>query len=589
MDKEQLLNKIKKHLERQRQEWKHLIYGLGDLYQSFEEIGIKGQRNTKQRIEEYGLKKYLKSEYTVLDIGCNVGFVDLQISQSVRNIEGVEINPYLIDIGNEVKKFLEIDNVTFYPEGFEKFSTEKKYDSIFSFAADDVADGLSKLSFEQYIDKIILMLNEGGYLFFESQASDVMNNTWDKKYEILKNKFEIIEEKKVFSDYPTNARERVFLILKKRIRESKPNFILITLDGMRRDRIDLCPTVNKISKENIFFPNMMTAAPYTIASMHAMLSGLLPSRNGVNSYFNMFRFKKDKCKTLAQYMKDAGYYTSANIYNKSIIPHQGYENINIYDEKVIDINASGLRMLREAASKEKFFLHLQPAHIHRNTVKNIAKVYHDFDDNYFNRKEENVRMYNSFLPEIDEYVKLIFEELNKLGLRKNTIVIINSDHGTSNGERRGEAMYGCYLYNYSLNSFCILCLPNGKQIIVGTRISSVDVLPTFLDLAGINIDESYEKLDGVSIIPMIDGEETEDRVIFSETGRINKEELSKSEHNVFAVIKDNWKLIYYKDDSKYELFNLENDKDEENDLSQSETEKVLELKEILLGKFVGFY
>ncbi|MBU1988921.1 MAG: hypothetical protein KKD94_05585, partial [Nanoarchaeota archaeon] len=98
-----------------------------------------------------------------------------------------------------------------------------------------------------------------------------------------------------------------------------------------------------------------------------------------------------------------------------------------------------------------------------------------------------------------------------------------------------------------------------------------------------------EKLDGVSIIPMIDGEETEDRVIFSETGRINKEELSKSEHNVFAVIKDNWKLIYYKDDSKYELFNLENDKDEENDLSQSETEKVLELKEILLGKFVGFY
>ena len=53
-----------------------------------------------------------------------------------------------------------------------------------------------------------------GYLFFESQASDILYGTWDQKYDLLKKYFEIVKEKNVPSKYPSNVKERTFLILK---------------------------------------------------------------------------------------------------------------------------------------------------------------------------------------------------------------------------------------------------------------------------------------------------------------------------------------------------------------------------------------
>lgn len=216
MNNKELLKKIKFHLEQQKKGWKHLIYGLGGLYQSFDELKIKGKRNTENRIKEYELKKYIKNYYNILDIGCNCGFIDLKLAKYVNSIDGVEINPFLVAIGNEVKTYLKIKNVNFHPIGFEEYETDKKYEAIFSFAADEVADDLSKLSFTYYIKKILSLMTMDGYLLFESQASDILEGTWKPKYDFLKKNFKIIKEKKVFSDYPISARERAFLILQKK-------------------------------------------------------------------------------------------------------------------------------------------------------------------------------------------------------------------------------------------------------------------------------------------------------------------------------------------------------------------------------------
>ncbi len=366
---------------------------------------------------------------------------------------------------------------------------------------------------------------------------------------------------------------------------NKYNFILITLDGMRRDRLDLCPFIKKLSEQNIFFSNIMTAAPYTIGSMHALLSGIYPTRNGVNSYYNMFRFKRDNIKTLAQYFSENGYYTIADVYSSVIIPHQGYCEINLYDEKAADINESGIFALRKAGSKKNFFLHLQPSHIHKNTVKNIGKVYTDFDENYFNRTDKNIEMYNSFLEPIDKYVEKIFEEMKILGLDKNTIVIINTDHGTSNGERMGEMMYGCYLYDYTMHSMCIIVKPEKLKKEINYYAQSVDILPTFLDLADIKIDKSFESLDGKSLKPFIEDNENQDRITFSETGRINKEDLKKSEHNIYSVINNKIKIIYFKNESKYELYDLENDPLEQKNLSHDK-ELLNNMKLLLSEKLI---
>ena len=103
------------------------------------------------------------------------------------------------------------------------------------------------------------------------------------------------------------------------------NVIFITLDGLREDRLNLMPNFSSISKKGLFFSNMISICPYTFSSMPAIFSGISPSKNGADAYYRRFKFKKDKCKTLAQYFKETGYYPFADVLNDSVLPDQGFE------------------------------------------------------------------------------------------------------------------------------------------------------------------------------------------------------------------------------------------------------------------------
>ena len=57
----------------------------------------------------------------------------------------------------------------------------------------------------------------------------------------------------------------------------------------------------------------------------------------MNGYYRMFRFKKDRCKTLAQYLKDQNYYCVAESHKKGVLPPQGFDEVNEYDETKEDL------------------------------------------------------------------------------------------------------------------------------------------------------------------------------------------------------------------------------------------------------------
>jgi len=222
MTLEELHTKLLKHLENQKSDWDSLIYAQEKgFYQGFDEIKIDGCRNTEKRFERYDIKKYLSKEKSVLDIGSNCGFVVLYLSRFVRNILGVEINPYFVNIANDVKGFLEIKNADFVCSKFENLESKEKFDIICSFANDSTIDDNTDFNFEQYIKKILRLLDQNGILIFESQALDAfVPGGFDEKREILNKYFEKVEEKKVKSEYPANVPERIFLVLKKRLNVS---------------------------------------------------------------------------------------------------------------------------------------------------------------------------------------------------------------------------------------------------------------------------------------------------------------------------------------------------------------------------------
>ena len=216
-DLDSLHSKLQGHLDRQEKEWEHFIFSKedGGFYQGLDEIKITGSRSSEKRFEEYEILEYLSKDKSVLDIGSNCGFFSIYVSKFGDKIFGVEINPYLIAISNDVKNYLNIKNANFVNSSFEEFKFDKKFDMIFSFANDSTIDGNTKFNFSEYIGKIKNLLKEDGLLIFESQAIDsVVTEQLDEKINYLENKFTILKRKKVSSEYPKNVPFRDFLILK---------------------------------------------------------------------------------------------------------------------------------------------------------------------------------------------------------------------------------------------------------------------------------------------------------------------------------------------------------------------------------------
>src|SRR3989344_6476852 len=121
---------------------------------------------------------------------------------------------------------------------------------------------------------------------------------------------------------------KLFSFLKKR----KPNIIMVLMDGIRVDSLEAAPFYAELKKSAVFFPNMITYAPYTIGSLHSIFSGLYGNTNGVNGYYKSYSFDKERCFTLAQYLKEDGYYTEADVPDLALLPNQGFDKIRVYDK-----------------------------------------------------------------------------------------------------------------------------------------------------------------------------------------------------------------------------------------------------------------
>ena len=91
-------------------------------------------------------------------------------------------------------------------------------------------------------------------------------------------------------------------------------------------------------------------------------------------------------------------------------------------------------------------------------------------------------------------------------------------------------------------------------------------MPTILDFLGISSDDNYEKVDGISLMPLILGSSIPEQIAYSETGNpLDKKEPPK-EPNTKSVRTSKWKLILNQYNDSKELYNLELDPNEERNL-----------------------
>ena len=143
-------------------------FGGSRWYQGSAQLGIIGARNNGERIARYHVGDYLSKDSACLDIGCNCGFFDFELSRLVRSVVGIDVEKKYIDVANKVKEFNKVNNVTFIAGNFMELE-ENAYDAVFSLGVHNyIFEG--GITEESYVSKVIMLLRNEGYLFFESHG-----------------------------------------------------------------------------------------------------------------------------------------------------------------------------------------------------------------------------------------------------------------------------------------------------------------------------------------------------------------------------------------------------------------------------------
>ena len=136
----------------------------------------------------------------------------------------------------------------------------------------------------------------------------------------------------------------------------KYNFIFIVADGVRVDMLNSCPFLKNLLDKSIFFDNMITYAPSTIASMYTLFSGTYGSENGVNNYWASSKFKNNLYKTMAQYFQMNDYVTKGDTINELAAPKFGFDKLTIHNEYTDNLIELHSRLIRNLAKSQKKIL-----------------------------------------------------------------------------------------------------------------------------------------------------------------------------------------------------------------------------------------
>ncbi len=201
------------------------------------------------------------------------------------------------------------------------------------------------------------------------------------------------------------------------------------------------------------------------------------------------------------------------------------------------------------------------------------------------RRVQNHAVYAGMVEAMDQAVGKVLDAVKRLGLDKNTAVIFMSDNGglstseghpTSNLPLRGGKGW---LYEGGIREPMIIVWPGETRpgSVCSEPVTSTDFYPTILEMAGLGA-RPEQHTDGVSLVPVLRGKSPPEReALFWHYPHYGNQGGTPGA----AVRLGDWKLIEFFEDDRVELYNLEDDLSEKNDLSQTMLDKADEMRKLL--------
>ncbi|MBK1825564.1 sulfatase family protein [Haloferula rosea] len=397
-------------------------------------------------------------------------------------------------------------------------------------------------------------------------------------------------------------------------REGKPNVIFILMDDMGYNDVSCygatkvkTPNIDRMAAEGIRFTDFHTAASICSPSRAAFLTGAYPQRAGLYMGINQNReahwflgLNPDEV-TLAEQFKKKGYTTAMvgkwhlGKEEKFSYYHQGFDhyygapdnmghNSAFYDEKEVIFKSTPLEKLN-ALYTERMVKHIedfkeQPFFIY--FAHNYPHTPYKAGPKFKGSSKDGVR--GDIIQEADWGIGEILKALEKNGILENTLVIFSSDNGATSAK---------YTKPYSGTKY--VSLEGGHRVpfilywkgtiqpaVSDVPVVAMDLFPTLCELIGEPLPEG-RIYDGVSLVPLFKG------------GKIARSEDEPFYYynceNLQCVRVGDWKLHLQREKrqipwwarnkqqplEKPQLYNLETDAAEQQDVAAQHPERVKEM------------
>lgn len=415
---------------------------------------------------------------------------------------------------------------------------------------------------------------------------------------------------------------------------SQPNIVFILADDLGYSQVGCygskyyqTPNIDKLAAEGMRFTDAYAACPVCSPTRASIMTGKYPARLHITDFIagnnrkdlpllqpEWQKFLPLEETTFAEALKNEGYRTA--IFGKwhlsqaktppESLPYnpdkQGFDETFVTykpqgnmaqpwqdaedDAHNVDTITNLALDFMERNQNTPFFLLVSHNTIH-DPLKEKSEIIAKYKSLSESDKPENHPVIAAMIERLDDSSGKIITKIGELGIEKNTIIIFFSDNGGKHSYaaqtplRAGKG----WLYEGGIREPLIVKWKDriATGSVSGSMVSSVDFLPTFLEMC--NIKNLPSNIDGKSMVP----------VLKNPDAKIHNALFWHYPHYHFgsgmkpagAVRSGNYKLIEWyepfllENENAWELFDLENDISETRNLADSLPEKTEELKQLL--------
>lgn len=405
--------------------------------------------------------------------------------------------------------------------------------------------------------------------------------------------------------------------------ESQPNILFIFADDWGWGDLSAhghpyvkTPHIDRLVSEGTDFHRFTVASGVCSPSRTAVMTGHFPARYNIDGHFawvpqnarrNMPDWLDYEVTLLPRLLQQNGYATahfgkwhlSNDMIPDSPTPDKyGYDvygAFNCAGEQMpfFDDARNAISFMENAQKQDKpFFINMWLHEPH--TPHHVLPKYQW----RFKGLSETDNIYASVLSHADDRIGTVLDALDRLHLTDNTLVIFSSDNGParaagitelksyhdsatgvgyniagSKGVTGGRKGYKAALFEGGIGVPFIARWP-GKikagSIDTVSLMSAVDLLPTFCEIAGVPLPQSYQP-DGISQVSTLTGSPypTRTKPLFWKMEGAWPASEQRPHHWVsYAVVDQHWKLVSNRDLDYVELYDIAHDVYEEHDIKE---------------------